>query len=35
VEEEQGGKQKAAYRKTLLKQLSYQLALEFGKSFDE
>jgi hypothetical protein len=35
VEEEQGGKQKAAYRKTLLKQLSYQLALEFGKGFDE
>ena len=31
VEEEQLGKQKEAYRKTLLKQLSYQLTLEFGK----
>ena len=35
VEEEQVGKQKEAYRKTLLKQLSYQLTLEFGKGFDE
>ena len=35
VEEEQGGKQKAVYGKAVLKQLSVQLALEFGKGFDE
>ena len=35
VEEEQGGKQKAAYGKAVLKQLSHQLTLEFGKGFDE
>jgi predicted nuclease of restriction endonuclease-like (RecB) superfamily len=35
VEEEQGGKQKAAYGKAVLKQLSVQLTLEFGKGFDE
>ncbi len=35
VEEEQGGKQKAVYGKAVLKQLSVQLTLEFGKGFDE
>ncbi len=35
VEEEQGGKQKAVCGKAVLKQLSVQLTLEFGKGFDE
>lgn len=35
VEDEQGGKQKAGYGKALLKNLSKQLTLEFGKGFDE
>jgi predicted nuclease of restriction endonuclease-like (RecB) superfamily len=35
VEEEQAGKAKAAYGKAVLKTLSKQLTLEFGKGFDE
>ena len=35
VEDEQGGKQTAGYGKALLKNLSKQLTLEFGKGFDE
>jgi len=35
VEDEQGGKAKAAYGRAILKNLSKQLTLEFGKGFDE
>ena len=35
VEDEQGGKHKAEYGKAVLKTLSAQLTLEFGKGFDE
>ncbi len=35
VEEEQKGEAKAAYGKAVLKNLSRQLTLEFGKGFDE
>jgi len=35
VEDEQGGKAKAGYGKAVLKNLSRQLTLEFGKGFDE
>ncbi len=35
VEEEQNGKQRADYGKTLLKELSQQLSTEYGKGFDE
>jgi predicted nuclease of restriction endonuclease-like (RecB) superfamily len=35
VEDEQGGKAKASYGKAVLKNLSRQLSLEFGKGFDE
>lgn len=35
VENEQQGKSKAAYGKAVLKNLSQQLTLEFGKGFDE
>ncbi|PSR56186.1 DUF1016 domain-containing protein [Adhaeribacter arboris] len=35
VEDEQQGKAKAAYGKEVLKNLSRQLTLEFGKGFDE
>lgn len=35
VEDEQQGKAKAAYGKGILKTLSKQLTLEFGKGFDE
>ena len=35
VEDEQGGKAKAAYGKAVLKTLSKRLTLEFGKGFDE
>jgi predicted nuclease of restriction endonuclease-like (RecB) superfamily len=35
VQDEQGGKAKAAYGKSVLKNLSKQLTLEFGKGFDE
>lgn len=35
VEDEQGGKRKAGYGKAVLKNLSRQLTLEFGKGFDE
>lgn len=35
VEDEQGGKKKAGYGKAVLKTLSRQLRLEFGKGFDE
>ena len=34
VEVEQGGKERAAYGKEILKSLSEQLAVEFGKGFD-
>ena len=34
VEEEQGGKEKAQYGKAVLKNLSNQLMLEFGKGYD-
>ncbi len=34
VEEEQGGKEKATYGKAVLKNLSQQLSLEFGKGYD-
>ena len=35
IEEKQGGKEKAAYGKAVLKNLSRQLTEEFGKGFDE
>ena len=35
VEEEQGGNEKAQYGKAVLKNLSNQLMLEYGKGFDE
>ena len=35
VEDEQGGKAKAAYGKAVLKTLGKRLTLEFGKGFDE
>lgn len=35
VEDEQGGKAKAGYGKAVLKNLSQQLTLDFGKGFDE
>jgi hypothetical protein len=35
VEDEQQGKSKAVYGKAVLKQLSQQLTLAFGKGFDE
>ncbi len=35
VEDEQGGNAKATYGKAVLKNLSKQLTLEFGKGFDE
>ncbi len=35
VEEEQKGKERAAYGKYTLKNLSKKLTLEFGKGFDE
>jgi predicted nuclease of restriction endonuclease-like (RecB) superfamily len=35
IEEEQGGKEKAAYGKAVLKNLSRQLTEGFGKGFDE
>lgn len=35
VEEEQNGKQRADYGKTLLKELSQQLSTDYGKGFDE
>ncbi|NEW80778.1 MAG: DUF1016 domain-containing protein [Mariniphaga sp.] len=35
VEDEQEGRHKAAYGKSILKNLSKQLTLEFGKGFDE
>ena len=35
VNEEQQGKAKAQYGKSVLKKLSQQLMLEFGKGFDE
>lgn len=35
VEDEQGGKHKAEYGKAVLKNLSKQLTVEFGKGFDE
>jgi hypothetical protein len=35
VEDEQKGKAKAVYGKSVLKNLSQQLTLEFGKGFDE
>lgn len=35
VEDEQEGRYKAAYGKSILKNLSKQLTLEFGKGFDE
>ncbi len=35
IEDEQGGKEKAEYGKALLKNLSKELTLEFGKGFDE
>jgi hypothetical protein len=35
VEDEQKGKSKAVYGKSVLKTLSSQLTLEFGKGFDE
>jgi predicted nuclease of restriction endonuclease-like (RecB) superfamily len=35
VEDEQGGKHKAEYGKSVLKNLSTHLTLEFGKGFDE
>ena len=35
IEEEQGGKEKAQYGKAVLKNLSNQLMLEFGKGYDE
>jgi predicted nuclease of restriction endonuclease-like (RecB) superfamily len=35
VHDEQGGSEKAAYGKAVLKNLSKQLTLEFGKGFDE
>ena len=35
VQDEQGGNAKAAYGKAVLKNLSKQLTLEFGKGFDD
>lgn len=35
VEEEQSGKERAGYGKSLLKDLSVQLSVDFGKGFDE
>ncbi|MEM8528458.1 MAG: DUF1016 N-terminal domain-containing protein [Bacteroidota bacterium] len=35
VEEEQGGKERAAYAKEVLKQLSEQLSKEFGRGFSK
>lgn len=35
VEDEQGGNEKAAYGKRVLKNLALQLTLEFGKGYDE
>jgi hypothetical protein len=35
IEEEQKGKAKAEYGKSVLKNLSHELTLEFGKGFDE
>lgn len=35
VEDEQGGKTRAIYGAEVLKKLSHQLTIEFGKGFDE